>query len=108
MCVALVGGIDRLERHYINEAALLDVELRVFNRLEANMGTKLRHVDALVIFTGKVSHEARREAVRAARMNDIPVFMHHSCGVCTLRGCLGDIKACPLIKSGNASRRASR
>lgn len=107
MCVALIGGMDRLERHYREEAARLDVELRVFNRLEANMGAKLRHVDALVIFTGKVSHEARKEAVRAAKTNDIPVYMFHSCGVCTLRDCLGGLDTCPLKKSGNISGRAS-
>lgn len=107
MCVALIGGIDRLERHYTEEAARLDVYLKVFNRLEANMDAKLRHVDALVIFTGKVSHEAKREAVRAAKMNDIPVYMFHSCGVCTLRDCLGDIKACPRRKSSDVSGRSS-
>lgn len=105
MCVALIGGIDRLERHYTEEAARLDVDLKVFNRLETNIGAKLKHVDALVIFTNKVSHEVRREAVRAAKTNDIPVYMYHSCGVCTLRDCLGDIKACPWRKSSDASGR---
>jgi hypothetical protein len=92
MCVAVIGGMDRLERHYRQEATLAGVELRVFNRPEANIGAKLKNVDALLIFTNKVSHRARHEAISMARTRDIPVFQYHSCGVCTLRNCLTCIK----------------
>lgn len=56
MCVAVIGGMDRLERHYREEAKRAGIELRVFNRPEVDLGDKLKHVDALLIFTGKVSH----------------------------------------------------
>lgn len=92
MCVAVIGGMDRLERHYRQEAAQAGVELLVFNRSEANIGAKLKNVDALLIFTNKVSHRARREAVSVAKAQNIPVFQYHSCGVCTLRNCLNCIK----------------
>ena len=88
MCVALIGGMDRLERHYREEAALRGIELRVFTRPEGNMATKLKNVDAVVIFTNKVSHNAKMHAVEAAKGNGVPVYMHHSCGICTLRECL--------------------
>ncbi len=88
MCVALIGGMDRLKRHYREEARRLGFELRVFTRPEANIASKLKNVDAVVIFTNKVSHNAKMKAVDAAKGNDIPVFMHHSCGICTLRDCL--------------------
>ena len=88
MCIALVGGMDRLERHYREEGARLGVDMRVFSHSEVNMSAKLRHVDAVVIFTNKVSHRARNEAVKAAKASSIPVLMCHSCGVCTLRDCL--------------------
>jgi hypothetical protein len=80
--------MDRLEKHYLEEGARLGIDMRVFTRSAANITAKLRHVDAMVIFTSKVSHRARNEAVRAAKVNAIPVFMCHSCGVCSLRGCL--------------------
>jgi ABC-type uncharacterized transport system substrate-binding protein len=92
MCVAVIGGMDRLERHYRQEATQAGVELLVFNRSEANIGAKLKNVDALLIFTNKVSHRARREAVSVAKAQNIPVFQYHSCGVCTLRNCLNCIK----------------
>jgi hypothetical protein len=88
MCIAVIGGIVRLEPHYRQEADKLGVELRLFNTLQTGMDARLRHVDALVIFTNKVSHAARREAIGAARSRDIPVYQFHACGLCTLRDCL--------------------
>lgn len=98
MCVALIGGMDRLERQYLEEAAKLGIDLRVFTRTEAGISSKIRNVDAMVIFTNKVSHQVKKQAVNMARSNDIPVFMHHSCGICTLRECLGCIN---IIKGRN-------
>jgi hypothetical protein len=89
MCIAVIGGMDRLERHYIEQALSLGIDLRVFTRSEGKICNKIRNVDAMVIFTNKVSHRAKKEAMNTARTNDIPVFMHHSCGICTLRECLG-------------------
>lgn len=88
MCVALIGGMDRLERNYITEAEKLGIDLKVFTKPEIEMASKIRNVDALVIFTNKVSHKAKREAMNVARAKNIPVFMRHSCGICTLRDCL--------------------
>lgn len=88
MCIAVIGGMERLERHDLDEGDRAGVNLRVFNSAEVNIGPKIRNVDAMVIFTNKVSHRVKVEAVKAAKANSIPVFMHHSCGVCTLRECL--------------------
>jgi ABC-type uncharacterized transport system substrate-binding protein len=92
MCVAVIGGMARLERHYRQEATQAGVELRVFNQSEAKIAAKLKNVDALLIFTNKVSHRARHEALSVAKAQNIPVFQYHSCGVCTLRNCLNCIK----------------
>lgn len=87
MCIAVVGGMARLQPHYQEEAERFGVKLKLFNTLQVGMAAKLRHIDALVIFTNKVSHSARREAVSAARGAGIPILQVHSCGVCTLRDC---------------------
>lgn len=89
MSIALIGGMDRLERHYLAEAAKFGFDLKVFSRSETGISAKMRTVDAMVIFTNKVSHQVKKQAVNVAKAHDIPVFMHHSCGVCTLRECLG-------------------
>lgn len=88
MCVALIGGMDRLERHYMDEAEKFGIDLKVFTKLETEMASKIKNVDAVVIFTNKVSHKARKEAMNMAKIKHIPVFMYHSCGICTLRDCL--------------------
>lgn len=96
MCVALVGGMDRLERHYTNEAEKFGIELKVFTRSEAGIASKVKHVDALIIFTNKVSHQVKGEIMNVAKARNIPVLMHHSCGVCTLRNCFD----CLMKKKG--------
>lgn len=92
MCVTLVGGMARLERQYREEASRLGIDLRVFNEREQRLGACVRGADAVVVFTNKVSHEARREAVRSARAREIPVVFSHSCGVCSLRDCLSCLR----------------
>lgn len=91
MCIGLIGGMDRLERHYKEEAQKFKVELKVFNKNETNFPKKIKHVDALLIFTNKVSHGARKEAINVARNRNIPIFMVHSCGISTLRHCLNSL-----------------
>ena len=88
MNIALIGGMERLERHYQEEASRAGVDLKIYNISELNISAKLKQADALVIFTNKVSHSMKKQAVAAAKAHEIPVFMHHSCGVCTLRDCL--------------------
>jgi ABC-type uncharacterized transport system substrate-binding protein len=88
MCVALIGGMDRLEKHYREEATRAGITLQVFTRSQTNIAAKLKKADAIVIFTNKVSHRVKEEAMQVAKAHDIPVFMHHACGVCTFRNCL--------------------
>ncbi len=108
MCIALIGGMDRLERQYIEEAVKVGVNLKVFTKSEANMTSKIGFVDAVVIFTNKVSHKAKKEVVNAAKARNIRVFMHHSCGICSLRDCLSCIKnekeVSVYVRNGNKQR----
>lgn len=88
MCIALIGGMDRLGKHYQQEADRAGVKLQFFSTSETNIAAKLKKADAMVIFTNKVSHRVKIEAMQVAKAMDIPVFMHHACGVCTFRNCL--------------------
>jgi hypothetical protein len=88
MKISVVGGMDRLEPHYRNEVEKLGYELRLFNGLESHMAAKIVNSAAVVLFTGKISHEARNQVVAATKANNIPLLQCHSCGVCTLRDCL--------------------
>lgn len=104
MCIAVIGGMDRIERRYIDEASRLGISLKVFKGPENRLAAKIREVDALVIFTDRVSHRARTEAMRVARARNIPVRMSHSCGVCAFRSgleCLANTPGggplCPIV-----------
>ena len=88
MCVTLIGGMDRLENDYIRAAQASGHTLRFISRNEKNFIEKIGNPDRLIVFTNKVSHEARRKAMLLARQKNIPLFMLHSCGVSTLRDCL--------------------
>jgi hypothetical protein len=92
MRIALVGGIDRLQRHYRKEAAKLGVELRIFNRSEIDLPAKLGYTEAVVLFTGQVSHRARSQVMGVALSRSIPVFQSHNCGICALRNCLSCVR----------------
>ena len=92
MCVALIGGMDRLERNYINEAEKIGIDLKVFTKSETGIMAKIKNVDAIVLFTNKVSHQARKEVMNIAKARNIPVLMYHSCGICALRDCLNCLK----------------
>lgn len=103
MSIALIGGMDRLGEQYLKEARRLGMELRIFSQSEKNLGTKIGNMDAVVIFTNKVSHQARNEALNSAKKRGIPVFMHHACGVCTLRECLNCLHVALCQNSTNAT-----
>jgi hypothetical protein len=93
MRISLVGGIDRLERHYRQEAANLGVELRIFNHSVIDLSAKLGQTEAVLLFTSKVSHRARRQVMGVALSRNIPMFQSHNCGVCALRDCLDCVMA---------------
>ncbi|GHV51585.1 hypothetical protein AGMMS49579_07220 [Spirochaetia bacterium] len=88
MSAILVGGMDRLHRDYIDAAKSLGVELKVFVGQERSIRKQLGGTDMLIICTGKVSHSARREAVKFAGSNKIPMQMIVSSGVSSLRNCI--------------------
>ena len=93
MCIALIGGIDRLEKHYHEEAKRAGYSLQVFSQSQNNIAAKLKKADAIVIFTNMVSHRVKAEAMQVAKAHDIPVFMNHACGVCSFRNCIQCLSA---------------
>jgi hypothetical protein len=86
--VTLIGGMDRLEPHYLREASRAGHELKIFSQYVSGLEAKIGTTEAVVLFTGKVSHQARNHALEAARNLGVPVYQSHSCGVSSLRECL--------------------
>ncbi len=88
MSIVLVGGMDRLGEQYRKEAVRAGMELYIFSQNDQKIEGRIKCADAVVIFTNKISHHARDKAKKAASRHGVPIFMHHSCGVCTFRECL--------------------
>ena len=93
MCVTLIGGMDRLKPEYLAAAREGGATLKCISRNERNFTDKIGNPDAIIVFTNKVSHEARRKALEHARSRRIPIHMIHSCGVSSLRDCLSAQRA---------------
>jgi len=92
MSITLVGGMDRLDKHYKDEAKRFGHKLKIFSQAGSGLSGSIRNADVVVLFTNKVSHQARNEAVATAKKAGIPLYMFHSCGVCTLRECFEGIE----------------
>jgi hypothetical protein len=90
MCVALVGGLDRLHRRYIDLAQGFGVKLKVFSGKEPKISPGLGKVDMCLVFTNMVSHRAKQETVAFARRNNVPIKLSHSCGLSALARLLGE------------------
>ncbi len=78
MSIVLVGGMDRLGEKYHKEAKKQGMRLQIFSQADNNMAGRIKAADAVVIFTNKVSHQARNEAFSAAKKLGITGNQHYS------------------------------
>ena len=79
MSIILVGGMDRLGEQYRAEARRHGVEIQIFSQDEQGLSAKIKNSDGVVIFTNKVSHQARNRAFKTAKSEGVPVLMHRGC-----------------------------
>jgi hypothetical protein len=80
--------MDRLKSSYERAATEYGVFLRHFERDCPRLKDRLNKMDAIVVFTNMVSHEARKKALATGRASGVPVVMCHSCGMSSLKRCL--------------------
>lgn len=92
MCITLIGGMDRLRADYMAKARENGHELKFISKNERNFTDKIGNPDAMLIFTNKISHEAKRKAEKAARRRGIPLTMLHSCGISSLNQYLSTLQ----------------
>jgi hypothetical protein len=93
MCVALVGGLDRLKREYESAARSCGVTLKVFTGKESCLAEKIGTPDMAILLTAMISHNARYDVVQRSRGLGIPVVFLHTNGISGLRQRLADIMA---------------
>ncbi len=71
MCLALIGGMDRLDKHCMEVAKRAGISLQIFIKSQTNIAAKLKKADVMLIFTNKVSHRVKSEAMNAAKARGI-------------------------------------
>ncbi len=102
MSIAVIGGMDRLKRDYQKVGAKYGVDIYHFERGRQGLEKRLGKMDAIVIFTGRVSHNAMLQARSAGTARGVRVSMSRSCGLSSLGRCLDRI-----IKEENKKEVAS-
>lgn len=81
MTVALIGGIDRLERHYKNAAKDQQICVKIYNKKLPKLEKRLKSVDGIILFTAEVSHCATRCVRKVAEGYKIPVVSSNTSGL---------------------------
>jgi hypothetical protein len=88
MSIAIIGGMDRLKRDYQKVGVKYGVDIYHFERDRPGLRKRLGKMDAMVIFTGRVSHNAMKQARSVATAGGVRVAMSRACGLSSLGRCL--------------------
>lgn len=91
MGIAVIGGMDRLKRAYQELGVKYGVDIHHFEKDRPRLEKRLCNMDAIVIFTGRTSHNAMKTARSVARARGVPVAMCRACGLSSLAACLDRI-----------------
>ncbi len=91
MSVAILGGLDRLKNSYEKECRGRGFDARVFSQRVPNLAQRMNGVNRIVIFTGTIAHPMVTEAVRVAKIQNIPVDRCHSSSLSALKRCLNRV-----------------
>ena len=84
--VAILGGLDRLKPHYLNQGRTLGFDkMKVFSKKFPDMVKRLSKFERIVICTGNVSHTMVEGAVRMAQINGIQIGRTHSSSVSAMK-----------------------
>ncbi len=103
MTVAVVGGLDRLERHYTALAKEHDdLKIKVYSQLKPKMTEKIASADGVVLVTNVVSHNAAREVYRLARDKGLAVIPCHRASISAMRECVATLVSDAATADGKA------
>lgn len=91
MKVAVIGGIWTLAQTYENEVRRQGHQCVHCNGYSRKMDGHLRGVDAIILFTKTVSHQAANAARGISRSDGVPLLCAQGSGISSLRKCLTEL-----------------
>lgn len=95
MCVAIAGGVKSIERNYLSLLKRQGVKGKAFNREVPDLRKRIEQVDAVILFTGTVSHKLAKACTSVCRKKGITIKRLHSSSMNQLE------KAVIELKKGN-------
>jgi hypothetical protein len=102
MSVVIVGGNERMACRYATICKSFGCKAKVFTKENGTLKKKMGFPDALIVFTGTVSHKMMISASEQAKQNNIPVLHVHSSSSTALHNALTELcSGCPC--QGNCS-----
>ena len=91
MTIVVVGGIDRLERHYKMAAFNKGHKVHVFSTFKANVAKKIPGSKGVILFTNQVSHSLARIVTETAKKSGVPVVKTHKSSLSAFKQSLKDL-----------------
>lgn len=88
MTISIVGGLDRLEKDYINAGKVLGVKTKVILKKQSNIAGILENSDAIVLLTSNIGHGVANKARSISKQKNVPLFQLHNCSVKSVGGTL--------------------
>lgn len=92
MSVAILGGLDRLKATYEVLSSNMGINAHIYNQMAPNLAKRIGGMDAIIIFTGTISHSMVRPVVKLAKNRNIPVVRSHTSSVSALKRCLSEAR----------------
>jgi hypothetical protein len=91
MYIAIAGGVKGIEREYKNISKKYGFKCKIFNKNVPDFDKKIKNVDAVVMFTGTVSHKISKKCCALCKKNDICLKRMHSSSINQLEIALKEI-----------------
>ncbi|WP_456475794.1 DUF2325 domain-containing protein [Candidatus Pyrohabitans sp.] len=91
MTIVVIGGIDRLERHYKRAASNKGYKAHVFSTFKANVAKKIPGSKGVILFTNQVSHSLARIVTVTAKKSGVPVVRTHKSSLSAFKQSLDDL-----------------
>lgn len=91
MCVAIAGGVKKMECEYIRLTRKHGVKCKLFNQKVPEFNKRIENVDAVILFTGTVSHKMARSCCQVCKKNSIVLKRVHSSSINQLEKVLSEI-----------------
>lgn len=92
MSIAVVGGVKGSEKEYKTILEKYGFKYKLYNEKVVDFGKKIKNVEAIILFTGTVSHTLALESMRMGRKNNIIIKKSHNSSIVRLEEFIKELK----------------